>query len=333
MPLPFILGGLALAAAGYGVKKGVDAKDDFDTAERYNRRAERIYDDAKDKLENKKEETDLELQNLGRLKVYVYENSLKDFSEIFSKIKNIDFEDNLEIGTLNSVDEQDVLDIQNTVLKMEEVLGGGIAALGSGALAGFGALGGVGMLASASTGTAIANLSGAAATNATLAWLGGGALSAGGFGMAGGMAVLGGIVAGPVLAVGGMMMASKAEEAKHTAYSNYDKAEAAAEQMDSACIVLDGIYRRVQEFIRILEPINETLENYIDELEEIVDASNDWRTYSQEDKETVMITASIAKTVKNICDTPIIDENGEVTRKSKRVLQKAKELTQKLNEV
>jgi len=247
MPIPFILGGLALAAAGYGVKKGVDAKDDFDVAESYNRRAERIYDEAKDNLENKKEETDVELQSLGRLKVDIYEKSLKEFSNTFGKIKNIDFEDNLALGTLNSVDEQDVLDIQDTVLKMEEVLGGGIAALGSGALAGFGALGGVGMLASASTGTAIASLSGAAATNATLAWLGGGALSAGGFGMAGGMAVLGGIVAGPVLAVGGIMMASKAEEAKYTAYANYDKAEAAAEQMDSACVVLNGIYRRVKE--------------------------------------------------------------------------------------
>ncbi len=32
MPLPFILGGLALAAAGYGVKKGIDAKDTNDKA-------------------------------------------------------------------------------------------------------------------------------------------------------------------------------------------------------------------------------------------------------------------------------------------------------------
>jgi hypothetical protein len=52
-------------------------------------------------------------------------------------------------------------------------------------MAGFAAFGSVGMLATASTGTAIGTLSGAAATNATLAWLGGGALSAGGFGMAG----------------------------------------------------------------------------------------------------------------------------------------------------
>jgi hypothetical protein len=27
MPLPFILAGVAIAAAGYGVKKGVDAKE------------------------------------------------------------------------------------------------------------------------------------------------------------------------------------------------------------------------------------------------------------------------------------------------------------------
>jgi len=333
MPLPFILGGAALLAAGYGAKKGLDAKDDFDTAERWNNKAQNIYDEAQSKLEISKETTDSKLQDLGELKVDIYENSLKDFSVTFAKIQNVDFQDNLALGTLSSVDEQDVLDIQNTVLKMEEVLGGGVAALGSGALAGFGALGGVGMLASASTGTAIASLSGAAATNATLAWLGGGALSAGGFGMAGGMAVLGGIVAGPVLAVGGAMMASKAEEAKHTAYSNYDKSEAAAEQMDSACIVLDGIYQRAEEFTETLEPLNEILEDKIDELEEIVNRSFDWRTYTQEEKESVMATASLATTVKNICDAPIIDEDGKVTRKSKRIIKKAKELIQKLNEV
>ena len=48
----------------------------------------------------------------------------------------------------------------------------------------------------ASTGTAISTLSGAAATNAALAWLGGGALAAGGGGMAAGEAFL--TLAGPV---------------------------------------------------------------------------------------------------------------------------------------
>ena len=48
----------------------------------------------------------------------------------------------------------------------------------------------------ASTGTAISSLSGAAATNAALAWLGGGAVAAGGGGMAAGQAFL--ALAGPV---------------------------------------------------------------------------------------------------------------------------------------
>ena len=48
----------------------------------------------------------------------------------------------------------------------------------------------------ASTGTAISSLSGAAATNAALAWLGGGALAAGGGGMAAGEAFL--ALAGPI---------------------------------------------------------------------------------------------------------------------------------------
>ena len=333
MPLPFILAGLALAAAGYGVKKGVDAKEDFDTAERFNKLAKTKYDNANNILENKRKSTDTLLKSLGKLKVSIYEGSLTNFVDIFSQIKNVDFEDNLDIGLLNSVSEQDVLDIKNVVLEMQEILGGGVAALGSGALAGFGALGGVGMLASASTGTAIASLSGVAATNATLAWFGGGSLAAGGFGMAGGMAVLGGIVAGPVLAVGGMMLASKADEAKHTAYQNYDKATAAVEQMDSACVVLDGIQRRTEEFIDILKPLNDTFEEYIETLEKIVNVSDDYRAYSQSEKEQVMITASIATTVKNICDTAIIDADGKVTKISQQVLQKAKELTQKLSEV
>ncbi|NMT56681.1 hypothetical protein HKB02_03245, partial [Vibrio parahaemolyticus] len=68
-----------------------------------------------------------------------------------------------------------------------------------GGTAAVGAWGLVSIIGSASTGTAIATLSGAAATNATLAWFGGGALAAGGAGMSGGMMVLGGIVAAPMI--------------------------------------------------------------------------------------------------------------------------------------
>jgi len=48
----------------------------------------------------------------------------------------------------------------------------------------------VATLGTASTGTAIGSLSGVAATNATLAWLGGGSIAAGGGGVAAGAAIL-----------------------------------------------------------------------------------------------------------------------------------------------
>lgn len=72
----------------------------------------------------------------------------------------------------------------------------------------------VALIGSASTGTAISTLSGVAATNATLAWFGGGALAAGGAGMAGGTLVLGGVALAPVVAVAAWQARSKTKEIK-----------------------------------------------------------------------------------------------------------------------
>ncbi len=335
MPLPFIIAG-AVLAAGYGVKKGVDAKDDFDTADKYNRWARETYDEAKERLEKEKSYTNSKLESLGKLKVSIYDKnsgSLPNFVTLFEKIKNVDFKNEVDLNFKYNINKEDMLNIKDSVLKMQEVLGGTAAALGSGALAGFGALGGVGMLASASTGTAIASLSGVAATNATLAWLGGGSLAAGGFGMAGGMAVLGGVIAGPVLAVGGMMMASKAEEAKHTASANYDKAKIAAEQMDSACAVLDGIYWRADEMLNVLATLNEIFVNNIEKLAVVLDRTVYYNNFSRDEKKLLAITASTAATVKNVCDTPIIDKDGKVYEKSKEVLDEAKKITQEIQKV
>lgn len=80
-------------------------------------------------------------------------------------------------------------------IDVDSVLSRALKATAAGAVAGgivaTGAFTATAAFASASTGTAIASLSGVAATNATLAALGGGALSVGGLGMLGGMLVLG----------------------------------------------------------------------------------------------------------------------------------------------
>ena len=110
----------------------------------------------------------------------------------------------------------ELAEIEQQTAKLTALAGGSLATgLTVGAVSAIGAYGIVGAVGVASTGTAIATLSGAAATNATLAALGGGALAAGGLGMAGGAAVLSGIFALPVLAglaIGAEAIGSKAEK-------------------------------------------------------------------------------------------------------------------------
>lgn len=83
----------------------------------------------------------------------------------------------------------------------------GVAAgTGAGAAAAYTTFLAVGAWGTASTGVSIASLSGIAATNATMAAIGGGSLASGGAGIAGGTALLGGIVAAPAaLAAAGVV--------------------------------------------------------------------------------------------------------------------------------
>ncbi len=332
MPLPFLLAGAALAAAGYGVKKGSDAVSDFSDASDTNKRAQRIYDKANTELETAKLHAQNSLETLGTLKFEIIENSIVPFVDTFEKIKNINFDDIDLIGTnLPSVTVGEMNNMEKENLELKELVGGGISSLGTGGLAGLAAYGGVGLLGTASTGTAIGTLSGAAATNATLAWLGGGSIASGGFGMAGGMAVLGGIVAGPVLAVGGMMAASKAEAAKENAYANLSQARIAVEEMETASVMTHAIQRRFDEMASVLMTLNEYFSPLLISLQELVSVSTDYSSYSKEDKKGVFMAASTAKTLKNILEVDILKEDGSLTKKSKKAVKRTTILLEDLN--
>ncbi len=258
MPFPALLlwGGAALAA-GVGIKKGLDAKEDFDYAKRKGERAEEDYKKAKRRLEANREETQHVLEELGKLKVETFTHQIKHLVSVFQQKKNAH-------SSISGYDEKIFLEeMKNTEAMVEQSLeiekGLGGAAIG-GALSAFGAYGAVGALASASTGTAIAGLSGAAATNATLAWLGGGTLAAGGLGVAGGMVALGGIVLGPALAVGGFWMASKAEEAVNQAIDYAKDVEKAIAQMETVNVTMKGIRTAVAEQAAVIMELAERYE-------------------------------------------------------------------------
>ncbi len=333
MPLPFILAGAAILAGSYGVKKGLDAKSDFDSAKHWNEKAQTLFNEAEADLELKREMAQQAMQSLGKLKFDIYENGLIPFVDAWSKIKNINFNDKklLDGSTLPTISKSELLAIQEATLEIKGVISGGITALGSGGLAGLAAYGGVGLLGTASTGTAIGTLSGAAATNATLAWLGGGSLAAGGYGMAGGMMVRGGIVAGPVLAVGGMMLASKAEAAKEEAWANFDKAELMAEQMKTAGVATDGITSRFIEMEKVLNDLYQLFQPMLISLQELVAGSNDYSAWSMADQKGLFMTMSVAKSLKNLLEAPIMDNDGVLSDESAELLDASRDLLVQLN--
>ena len=329
MPLPLLLLGAPLLVGGgiWSGKKLVDAKRDFDDAKETNEDAKSIYADAENSLDDCRRQTQGVLEALGRRKVKLYKNGIIPFVQEFSRIKNVDFReidtwDDLSMGDFKS----EIPPLEEAALKMEEALGGAAAALGSGALAGLAAYGSVGLLGTASTGTAIAGLSGAAAKSATLAWLGGGALAAGGLGVAGGTGVLSGIVALPVLLVGSHVLASKAEEAKEDARSNREKARAAAEGMKDAAAATGAIGRRATEVDETLRRLDEQFffPGLLD-LRTLVRGETDYRRYSRADKELVCRVASIAVTAKNLIEAPLLTEKGAITQKIRETLRRTRE--------
>ena len=298
MALPFILAGAALLAGGIGVKKGIDAKEDFDRAERIGRRAKRNHEDAIESLESEREKTNQSLQDLGRLKVSIFSDQIKYLVDEIKKRKKAKSK---MTGFEQMVEELNLPQMEKMVLGSLDIEKGLAAGAASGALMGLGAYGSVGMLASASTGTAIASLSGAAATNATLAWLGGGSLAAGGFGMAGGMVVLGGLVAGPAIAITGFVMASKAEEALTKARDYESEVDQAIEKINSMEIVLKGLQANAWEMSMTLTK----LAKYFDECKPDVE-SNEQGAFER--------LLKCGSALKSVLDTPIMEKNGEGVR-------------------
>lgn len=323
MPIPLLFIGAAVATGAFGVgksiKAGVDQKDANDT----NERADNIVKSASNKIEKCRKNCGAAIDSLGNCKIQVLDGSIKPFITEFEKINHVELSESKGLNELQKM----VLDQKNfTELKelqsMATSMAGGLA---SGAMAGaitaFGAYGAAGALATASTGTAIASLSGAAATNATLAFFGGGSLAAGGLGMAGGTAVLGGLVAGPALAVLGVVVGAKASANRDKAYSNLAKAREFKEEMDTAASLCMGIRRRANMFNRFLLSLNSVFEPLIYEMSQIIkNRGTDFRNYNEEERKVIAEAMAMAGAVKSILDTPILDHDGNLTSESDKIV-------------
>lgn len=155
----------------------------------------------------------------------------------------------------------------------QEALSEGLKGTSRGTALALGSYGVAGTLGAASTGTAISSLSGVAATNATMAWFGGGSLATGGVGIAGGAAVLGGIVFAP-LAIGAIYHANKKADERLTEARIYsDKVDVEIKKVDSLISLSKSLNLHLDAFNLALSDLRdrfiqqlENLENENDEL-------------------------------------------------------------------
>lgn len=315
MAIPLLFGAAAILASGYGLKKGVKATQKNSEAKNINNKAKALIDNYTEILEQARKTANNELNDLGELKIDIYNSTLKNFVNVFKRIKNVEVTTSTEIEKLKNFDI--TLKKLETGINLAQNMASGILAGGAaGAVAAFGAYGGVMSFGAASTGTSISMLSGIAARNATLAWLGGGSLASGGLGIAGGTLVLGSTVAGPLLAVFGAVMDSKATANLENAKTNYRIAESHVKEME---IVLDScknITKRSKLFWNLLYQLDDLLEPGVDKLTDIVlDEGKDFRNYKAESKEVVLMVAALSKAIGTVINTPILEEDGSLTLK------------------
>lgn len=314
-----LIGGSA-AAAATGIGTGASAMSKNSNALNINNYSSATFDFQKESAEMARDRSNRSLENLGKEKLNILDNSMEKFIETFKRIHNIKMETTLNDLRAFCLDEQQMIEMQKMSSMATSVLKGVVGGAGAGALAAFGAYGATMTFAAASTGTAIASLSGAAATNATLAFLGGGALAAGGGGMALGTAVLGGMTAGPAIAILGIVLNASANKNLDNAYSNKAKSREAIEGMKIIETLCNALTIRADMFTGLLKTLNANLSVLIENLEQVIEKSGtDYSLYSEEEQSIVAMSMSLAGAIKKVLDTPIIDEDGNLTEKSENV--------------
>jgi hypothetical protein len=304
--IPFLLGAAALASAAFGVGKGVAGVSDMKHAQEIGEKAQERYKLAVRCLQKEFQTTQKMAEEYGLLQLNVKRLTIKRFITFIERIgQSASLSDRRILEGLEGISSEQIKEYKASALEAEQFVMGGFQALGAATAAGQGTVGLIGLFGTASTGTAISGLSGAAAWNATLAWLGGGSLAAGGGGMALGTLVLGGITIGPALAIGGFVLASQGEKALTKAREYEAKANIEIANLNAAKDTLGQIQRRITELKDLVERLNNLSVFSLDRLEsQPFDRKRDADKFQQ--------VALLIKTLAEIMKTSVLDNEGKL---------------------
>lgn len=294
MPLPFILAGVALAAAGYGVKKGIDALDADCEADEFIKKAENLKEEAKRKVDSAQSSRNQALVRLGKKKLHVLSHTVSNFLDHFHRLNH----SRITIGTKDT----DMQDIQKQVLGARNLLN----QLNTNGIDGDSALG------------VIAGCGGLGASSFTAGAIMGGGLAASGLA---GMAVVGGLLAAPALAILVAISADEMEKKRDDAKAYCSQVEVAVKKADVMVDQFQAVRKMADLFIEQITRFEKLFFSLsIDAITTMKKHHYDTSRYNQKEKDQLCVTVSTLSTLSTFLKVPIMDEHQKLNEKAKNAL-------------
>jgi hypothetical protein len=322
--IPLIFGAVALGTAAFGALAGAAGMEDMHEAKEIGERAQELYEDAVNECQASLENTNYVAAEYDQLRRNVKSRTIARFVDFIKQnIGQQASQKDIEFLTKIGIPIQQLKKYEAVAQEAGQVFQVGAKAVIDGAKASGAAVGLATSLATcvgaASTGTAISSLSGAAATNATLAWFGGGSLAAGGGGMALGSLVLGGITVGPALMIGGFVLAGQGEEALTKARKYEAKVNTEIATIDAGIAFLQRVERRVNELADLVYDLNAYASRSLSDLES--------RSFNRErDISKFQQVGLLVRALVEIMEIPVFDSQGQLNPATATVLAKYRNL-------
>ncbi|WRE84659.1 sortase [Helicobacter pylori] len=292
MPLPFILAGVALAAAGYGVKKGIDALDADCEADEFIKKAEVLKEEATKKAESTQSDCKLAFARFGEKKLRVLSHSVSNFLDHFHQLKH----SRITIEGINMQDiQRQVSDARNLLNQLNANGIDGDSAPG-----------------------VIAGCVGLGASSFTAGAILGGGLAASGLA---GMAVVGGLLAAPALAILGAISADEMEKKRDDAKAYCSQVEAAVKKADVMIDNLQAVRKMADLFTRQITKFDALFFSLAQDAIATMKKHNyDTSRYNQKEKDQLCVTVSTLMTLSAFLKVSIMDEHQKLNEKAQKTL-------------
>lgn len=298
---------------------GIQAYEDRKLARVISEKAKLKYEEARRETRHRRKELNNKIQELSAVRLSSISNLIGTFidwlrdMEQRNRAKEYEFLESIDI----KIDK--IREMETLRMNASNIMKSTAASTAAGAAALMGVPTAVttvvGAWASASTGTAISTLSGVAATNATLAWLGGGSLAAGGGGMAAGAAVLSTLTVSvtgiAAVAVAGLIASAHFAKKLTAAVEYASRVDEAVGKMQKAWEFMQGMGTRVNELKDLTIDVSDRTKK---EFKYFAPFVPDFDTEDRYQIEVFQRTGLLVKSIGELAKISIIDqETGELS--------------------